>query len=106
MAINKPIVDAGPTLDIEKGEAIKGTAFVNPRKAEDVLSTEPLRAGQLDSQSTVDDGSSAGIFLYVAVEVSEGVYEWKQCRPISGYIDTTTGREWDQTANFKYSYAR
>lgn len=106
MAINKPIIDAGPTLDIEKGEAINGTAFVDPQKTQDIFSTQPPREGQLDSSAIVDDGALAGIFLYVAVEVSEGVYEWKQCRPISQYIDTTTGREWDPTANFKYSYAR
>ena len=103
MAINNSILDVGPTVDVNNIANVDGTAFVFPNSPETQLITNPpAREGQLLSVQR----NSYATTLYVSIETSQGVFEWKRAQPIVSVIDSTTGREWDPRANFIYSYAR
>lgn len=103
MAINNAILDVGPTVDVNNIGNVDGTAFVFPRSPATQLTTNPpIREGQLLSIQRDNYATT----LYVSIETSQGVFEWKRAQPIVSVIDSTTGREWDPRANFIYSYAR
>ena len=103
MAINNATLDVGPIVDVNNIGNVDGTAFVFPKSPATQLITDPptiegqLLSVQRDSSTTI---------LYVSIETSQGVFEWKRAQPIVSVIDSTTGREWDPRANFIYSYAR
>ena len=103
MAINKGVLDVGPTFDVTDNGDNEGTAFVNPNSTENNLGRPASREGEMLLVQIVNTGNAT---LYISIETSEGIFEWKRAQPISYVIDRTTGKFWNPSANFIYSYAR
>lgn len=102
MAFNSYILDVGPTI---QGKAsIEGTAYVDPSGAQTDLNYPPTQEGELLAIRNLNPSSI--ITLYVGIETSENIFEWKRVQPVTTYIDTRTGQEWDPLASILYSYAR
>ena len=85
-----------------------GSIYVDPRgmTREEVIQgamSPPTAEGQLKVFRT-DRPDLCN--LYFSIEVEEGVFEWKPVQVITSIKDSTTGRDWDPTANYIYSYAR
>lgn len=85
-----------------------GSIYVNPRgmtreEAIQGFMNPPTAQGQLKVSRT-DRFDLCN--LYFSIEVEEGVFEWKPVQVITSIKDSTTGRDWDPTANYIYSYAR
>lgn len=102
MAFNSYILDVSTTI---QGKAsIEGTAYVDPSGAQTDLNRPPTQEGELLAIRNLNPSSI--ITLYVGVETSENIFEWKRVQPVTTYIDTRTGQEWDPLASILYSYAR
>lgn len=106
MALDKTKLVVDPTFDNNEGR--KGSIFLNPRgeSRDEILSgtlDAPINEGSLRVQKTDNIELCR---LLCSVETSEGVYEWKNVQVITSYIDSRTGRDWDQNAGFIYSYTR
>ena len=97
MAINKPIIDAGPT-DTRKDEKISCvyiTSAVPPADRTHIVGgvvtttpQPPAREGQMLAYKT-----TAGVDLYVVANVG-GTLTWKPVRLGTGYQSMATGQPW------------
>ena len=103
MAINKGTLDVGPTFDVTDNGDNEGTAFVDPRSIDPDLGRPASREGEMLLIQTINTGNAT---LYISIETSEGIFEWKRAQPMTYARDSTTGQFWNPSANFVYSYAR
>lgn len=101
MSLDKTILDVGPTFDINNRK--KGTAYVNPRGSVDEYNQPPETAGVIIFRP--ETGLRSGV-LYVSVETSPGILDWKRVQPLVYFLDSSTGQPWDPNAGFIYSYTR
>lgn len=106
MALDKTRLVVNPTFDNNEGQ--RGSIFLDPRgrSRDEIIGeflTPPINEGALRVERTEDQQLCR---LLCSVETSEGVYEWKNVQVITSYIDSRTGRDWDQNAGFIYSYTR
>ena len=107
MAINKPIIDAGPTYSREDVETvvckITNTDPVNNAARIIVLdgklqalSQIPLNEGQL---LIYQNGTELTVTMYVAISIS-GALHWKQVVSVGEIVNNHTGQKWDPLARF------
>ena len=106
MALDKTRLVLDPTFDNNEGQ--RGSIFLDPRgqTRDEIVAgslTPPINEGALRVERTDDQQLCR---LLCSIETSEGVYEWKNVQVITSYVDSRTGRDWDQNAGFIYSYTR
>lgn len=106
MAIDKTRFVTEPTFDNNEGQ--KGSIFLDPKGRSRLeliagVLDPPINEGTLRVERTSDQQLCR---LLCSIETSEGVYEWKNVQVITRYVDSKTGRDWDQNADFIYSYTR
>lgn len=106
MAINKPIIDAGPTYTRSRVKTVVGriTSAVPPAAriyvGENGVITsqaqDPEREGQI---LFYRDGSSLAVQMYVVVDIS-GRLTWKYVLPTAQMQNAANGKPWDPLAGF------
>lgn len=106
MAINKPIIDAGPTYTRQQVKTVVGqiTSAIPPTDRiyidsnGDIIAEEqqPEVEGQM---LFYKDGTSSVVQMYVVVLV-DGDLTWKTVLPTSQIQNAANGQSWDPLAGF------
>ena len=110
MAIQRPIVDAGPTSSrrrnrqvvLRQAPEIPPASYRgrDPETSEVVdLPQQPERLGQICYYKP-PTGSAFSATMYVVVSI-DGTLVWKEVKSGVIFIDTNTGKPWNPTANFQ-----
>ena len=106
MAINKPIIDAGPTYTRQQVKTVVGEiTSVTPPNERFYIDSNGDRIIK-DQQPAVEgqmlfyrDGTSPAVQMYVVVLVN-GDLLWKTVLPVSQMQNAANGQPWDPLAGF------
>jgi hydroxyacyl-ACP dehydratase HTD2-like protein with hotdog domain len=108
MAINKPIIDAGPTYTRERVQTVvlKHTNTVPPNSAilvkDGVLTSESqlaLREGQMLAYRDSAAADNGFVLMYVVVTINSAL-TWVPVATGASYSNSYTGQKWDPNASF------